>query len=68
MEKSGNAIANALAYNTEYATTRARMKYAEEAARKKGCDLRPKTAATAPVKKGKETARSNARDPLILRR
>jgi hypothetical protein len=39
MEKSGNPIANALAYNTEYATARANRRFAEEAAGRKGCDL-----------------------------
>lgn len=39
MEKSGSPIANALAYDTEYATARASKRFAEQAARKKGCDL-----------------------------
>jgi hypothetical protein len=30
---------NVLAYNTDYAKARATRKYAEEAARRKGCDL-----------------------------
>jgi hypothetical protein len=39
MEKSGNAFANALAYDTEYATARANLRFAERAAERKGCDL-----------------------------
>jgi outer membrane murein-binding lipoprotein Lpp len=39
MEKSGSPIANALAYNTEYATARANQRFAEQAAARKGCDL-----------------------------
>jgi hypothetical protein len=39
MEKSGNAVANALAYNSEYASARASKRFAEEAAARKGCDL-----------------------------
>jgi hypothetical protein len=39
MEKSGSPIANALAYNTEYATARANQRFAEQAAERKGCDL-----------------------------
>jgi hypothetical protein len=39
MEKSGSPIANALAYDTEYATARANKRYAEEAAARKGCEL-----------------------------
>jgi len=38
-EKSGSAIANALAYDTEYTSARANMRYAEQAAARKGCDL-----------------------------
>src|ERR1043166_5092958 len=44
MEKSGSPIANALAYNTEYATARANRRFAEEAAERKGCDLGNKPA------------------------
>ena len=55
MEKSGSPIANALAYDTEYATARANKRFAEQAAQKKGCDLadkppaKPAAAATPPV-------------------
>ena len=42
MEKSGSPIANALAYDTEYATARANKRYAEQAAQKKGCELADK--------------------------
>jgi hypothetical protein len=54
MEKSGNAVANAFAYNTEYATARANKTYAERAAQRKGCDLAdkppaPPAAAAAPL-------------------
>ncbi|HEV3394739.1 MAG TPA: hypothetical protein VG100_01275 [Xanthobacteraceae bacterium] len=47
MEKSGSPFANALAYNTEYATARANKRFAEQAAERKGCDLGNKPAATA---------------------
>jgi hypothetical protein len=49
MEKSGSAIANALAYDTEYATARANKRFAEQAAQKKGCDLADKPPATTPA-------------------
>jgi hypothetical protein len=43
MEKSGagagGTVVNALAYNTDYAKARAASKYAEAAARRKGCNL-----------------------------
>lgn len=39
MEKSGSPFANALAYNSEYASSRASKRFAEEAAARKGCDL-----------------------------
>ena len=39
MEKSGSPIANALAYDSEYASARANKRFAEEAAARKGCDL-----------------------------
>jgi hypothetical protein len=48
MEKSGNPIANALAYDTEYATARANKRYAEQAAEQKGCDLAVKPPAPPP--------------------
>ena len=35
----GGAVANALAYNTEYAKAEATKKYSEAAANRKGCDL-----------------------------
>ena len=38
-EKSGSAIANAIAYDTEYTQALANKRYAEEAAERKGCDL-----------------------------
>ena len=48
-EKAGNepggVVANALAYNTEYAKAQATKKYAEAAANRKGCDLAKKPAA-----------------------
>lgn len=43
-EPSG-ALANAMAYNTEYARARATQKYSEDAANRKGCDLAKKTTA-----------------------
>ena len=39
MEKSGNPIANAIAYDTEYATVRANWQFSKQAADRKGCDL-----------------------------
>jgi hypothetical protein len=42
MEKSGSPIANALAYDTEYATARANKRFAEQAAQKKNCELADK--------------------------
>jgi hypothetical protein len=49
MEKSGSPIANALAYNSEYASARASKRFAEEAAERKGCDLGNKPAAAQPT-------------------
>ncbi len=51
MEKSGNAFANAIAYDTEYATMRANKKFAQEAAERKGCDLSGKPPAKPPETK-----------------
>ena len=48
MEKSGSPIANALAYDTEYATARASKRFAEQAAQKKGCELATNPVAIAP--------------------
>ena len=48
MEKSGSPIANALAYDTEYATARTSKRFAEQAAQKKHCDLADKPASLAP--------------------
>jgi hypothetical protein len=48
MEKSGSPIANALAYDTEYATARASKRFAEQAAQKKGCELADKPASLEP--------------------
>jgi len=48
MEKSGSPIANALAYDTEYATARANKRFAEQAAQKKGCELADKPASLEP--------------------
>ena len=39
MEKSGSPIANALAYDSEYAQARANKRFAEQAAERKNCDL-----------------------------
>ena len=49
MEKSGSPIANALAYNSEYASARASKRFAEEAAERKGCDLGNKPPPAQPV-------------------
>jgi hypothetical protein len=48
MEKSGNPIANALAYDTEYATVRANKRFASLAAERKSCDLGDKPAIKPP--------------------
>jgi hypothetical protein len=48
MEKSGSPIANALAYDTEYATARANKRYAQQAAQKKGCELADKPVSLEP--------------------
>lgn len=48
MEKSGSPIANALAYDTEYASARASKRFAEEAAARKNCDLGNKPLALEP--------------------
>ncbi len=48
MDRSGNVVVNALAYDTEYASVRAKRKYAEEAAARKGCDLSEKPPAKPP--------------------
>ncbi|MBV8753437.1 MAG: hypothetical protein JO328_11325 [Hyphomicrobiales bacterium] len=48
MEKSGSPIANALAYDTEYATARASKRFAEQAAEKKHCELADKPASLEP--------------------
>jgi hypothetical protein len=42
MEKSGSALTNAIAYDTEYATARANKQFAEAAAARKKCDLTEK--------------------------
>lgn len=58
MEKSGSPIANALAYNSEYASAHASRRFAEEAAARKACDLpskpppAPPTALAAPAPPG----------------
>jgi hypothetical protein len=49
MEKSGNPVANALAYNSEFASARASKRFAEEAAARKGCDLGNKPAPAPPT-------------------
>ena len=49
MEKSASPIANALAYNSEYASVRASKRFAEEAAARKGCDLGNKPAQPTPL-------------------
>jgi hypothetical protein len=49
MEKSGSPVANALAYDTEYAAARANKRFAGLAAERKGCDLGDKPAATPPA-------------------
>ena len=48
MEKSGSAVANALAYNSEYTSARANKRFAEQAAERKGCDLGNKPPAAQP--------------------
>ena len=55
MQKSatgtGGAVVNALAYQTDYAKARTTQKYAEDAARQKGCDLSSKANAKSPEAK-----------------
>ncbi len=58
IDKSGNAFVNALAYDSEYASVRAKRKYAEEAAARKGCDL-----AVKPPVKPPETSSPEAQRP-----
>jgi hypothetical protein len=51
-KSSGNPagpVVNALAYNTDYAKARATQKYAEDAARRKSCDLTKKVETAAPT-------------------
>ncbi len=48
-EKSGSAIANALAYDSEYTSALANMRYAQQAAARKGCDLGNKPPAQPPT-------------------
>ena len=48
MEKSGSPFANALAYDTDYATARANKRFAEQAAQKKNCELGDKPVPLAP--------------------
>jgi len=40
----GGVLANALAYNTEYARAQATLRYSQDAANRKGCDLSKKAA------------------------
>jgi hypothetical protein len=47
-EKSGSAIANAIAYDSEYTQILANKRFAEEAAERKGCDLTGKPPAKPP--------------------
>jgi hypothetical protein len=46
----GGVVANALAYNTEYARAEAMKKYSEAAASRKGCDLAKKPPVSAKPK------------------
>jgi hypothetical protein len=55
MEKSGSPFANALAYNSEYASARASKRFAEEAAARKGCDLGNKPAPAPPTPTAQST-------------
>lgn len=45
-DAAGGALANALAYNAEYARAQAAMRHSQDAANRKGCDLIKKTAAS----------------------
>jgi hypothetical protein len=56
MEKSGNAVANAIAYDTEYATVRANWQFSKEAVERKGCDLSGRGAPAAPVARPEPTS------------
>ena len=51
--QTGGAVANALAYDTEFARTQATKKYAESAAKQKGCDLGKKPDEPPPQAKSK---------------
>jgi len=49
-DEAGGALANAVAYNAEYARAQATLRYSKDAANRKGCDLIKKTAvATKPA-------------------
>src|SRR5262245_59959856 len=49
MAKSGSPVANALAYNSEYASARAQRRFSEEAAERKKCDLGNKPPPAQPI-------------------
>ena len=57
-DRSGNAVVNALAYDSEYISVRAKRKYAEEAAARKGCELKGQSPAKPP-----EASPSEAQKP-----
>ena len=63
MERSGKGtggtIVNALAYDTDYAKARATLRYATEAAERKGCDLSAKSNVNPPEKNKPDRAGLN---------
>jgi hypothetical protein len=60
-DKSGNPVVNAIVYDSEYASVRAKRKYAEEAAGRKGCDLAEKSPAKPPETSPPEAQRPRHR-------
>jgi hypothetical protein len=54
-------LANAIAYNTDYAKAHAMQKHAEQAAQLKGCDLSKKPASADSERSNSETAEQAAR-------
>jgi hypothetical protein len=60
-EKSGSAIANAIAYDSEYAQARANKRYAEGAAERKGCDLTGKPSAKPPEANAPEAKQADTK-------
>ena len=66
MEKSDSPVANAIAYDTEYATVRANWKFSKEAIDRKGCDLTGKGQPTPPAAKPSEAPPPQPSSPADL--